>query len=242
MAIDGVFSETIIAKLTSNSSGQRTKRVRTITRILSNAALYLLYFFTAYIIFSMLGVPIGTLLAGAGIIGVAIGFGAQQLVADVITGFFILFENHFEVGDWIELPEEDISGQVIMLGIRSTQLKAASGEVFFIPNSFIKIVNNQSRSHRKIDINIPLSNQNDFTALENLIVSVTQEIQSSYANQIQDDPILLGLYPTRHGNFVYRISFLVTNGQQYGLEGQINRAYIKALNENGFTLPNFLDG
>ncbi len=106
-------------------------RVKTIHALSVNVFFYLVLFFYLYAILSILGVPVGTLLAGAGVVGLAVGFGAQGFVNDVVTGFFILLEAQFDVGDVVKLGT--ISGTVTNVGLRTTVVKSSDGTVNFIP-------------------------------------------------------------------------------------------------------------
>ena len=99
---------------------------------------YVLYFFLVYCLLSILGVPVSSLLAGAGLAGVALGLGAQGFLSDVVNGFFILLENQFEVGDAVEVGA--VTGLVSTVGIRTTQLRGFDGTMHIIPNRNISIV------------------------------------------------------------------------------------------------------
>lgn len=122
-------------------------RQKTISRLLENIFNYTLYFFLVYCILSILGLPVSSLLAGAGIAGVAIGMGAQGFLSDVINGFFILFERQLDVGDEVVLTNGPItvSGKVVSVGIRTTQLRGEDQALHFVPNRNITVVSNFSR-------------------------------------------------------------------------------------------------
>ena len=119
-------------------------RQKTISRVFN----YTLYFFLLYCILSILGLPVSSLLAGAGIAGVAIGMGAQGFLSDVINGFFILFERQLDVGDEVVLTNGPItvSGKVVSVGIRTTQLRGEDQVLHFVPNRNITVVSNFSRT------------------------------------------------------------------------------------------------
>lgn len=121
---------------------------KTISRLLENVFNYTLYFFLLYCILSILGLPVSSLLAGAGIAGVAIGMGAQGFLSDVINGFFILFERQLDVGDEVVLTNGPItvSGKVVSVGIRTTQLRSEEQALHFVPNRNITVVSNFSRT------------------------------------------------------------------------------------------------
>lgn len=216
---------------------QSLNRSKTIHTIILNATKYILYFIFAYIFLSILGVPVGTLLAGAGVVGVAIGLGAQQLIKDVINGFFIIFENQFEVNDWVTLPQMDISGAILDVGIRTTAIQAASGDIFYIPNSEISIVNNQSRSVRTVNIDLPMSTQIPMARFEDLLHQTSQTLNQKYQDSLDGETLFVGPIKVSDQSFNYRISFQVTNGEHYLLQALLYRDFLKALQDQDIYLP-----
>ena len=216
---------------------QSLNRSKTIHTIILNATKYTLYFIFAYIFLSILGVPVGTLLAGAGVVGVAIGLGAQQLIKDVINGFFIIFENQFEVNDWVTLPQMDISGAILDVGIRTTAIQAASGDIFYIPNSEISIVNNQSRSVRTVNIDLPMSTQIPMARFEDLLHQTSQTLNQKYQDSLDGETLFVGPIKVSDQSFNYRISFQVTNGEHYLLQALLYRDFLKALQDQDIYLP-----
>jgi len=137
-----------IVKPSLKFSNRDAGRQKTISRLLENVFNYILYFFLLYCILSILGLPVSSLLAGAGIAGVAIGMGAQGFLSDVINGFFILFERQLDVGDEVVLTNGPItvSGKVVSVGIRTTQLRGDDQALHFVPNRNITVVSNLSRT------------------------------------------------------------------------------------------------
>ena len=136
-----------IVKPSLKYSNRDTGRQETISRLLENILNYTLYFFLVYCILSILGLPVSSLLAGAGIAGVAIGMGAQGFLSDVINGFFIIFERQLDVGDEVVLTNGliTISGKEVIVGIRTTQLRGEDQALHFVPNRNITVVSNFSR-------------------------------------------------------------------------------------------------
>ena len=141
-----VFVSRIISPSLKFSSSD-IARQKTISRLIENVLNYALYFLLIYWILSILGLPVSSLLAGAGIAGVAIGMGAQGFLSDVINGFFILFERQLDVGDEVILTNGPItvSGKVVSVGIRTTQLRSDDQALHFVPNRNITVVSNFSR-------------------------------------------------------------------------------------------------
>src|SRR5690625_3736752 len=118
------------------------RREETLNKLIQNVATYIIYFTAFVMILDTLTIKIGPLLAGAGIAGLAIGFGAQNLVKDVISGFFIVFEDQFGVGDYVSFA--GIEGTVEEIGLRTTKVKSCTGEQQVIPNGNITQVTNYS--------------------------------------------------------------------------------------------------
>ena len=140
------------------------RREETLNKLIQNVASYIIYFTAFVMILDTLTIKIGPLLAGAGIAGLAIGFGAQNFVKDVISGFFIVFEDQFGVGDYVSFA--GIEGTVEEIGLRTTKVKSWTGEQQVIPNGNITQVTNYSVHNGLaiVDINIPY--ENDITAAE----------------------------------------------------------------------------
>ncbi len=125
--------------------GGRNLRADTITKLLLSVVSYIVWFLAVIQLLTVgLGLDVLSLIAAAGVLGVAVGFGAQTLVKDVITGFFILFENQFSVGEKVTI--DAFPGTVEGLGLRSTKIRAENGDLLIIPNSSIARVINHSRT------------------------------------------------------------------------------------------------
>lgn len=216
---------------------QSAQRVLTINTLLKNFTMYILYFIFVYYLLSALGFPVKTLLAGAGIAGVAIGLGAQDLINDMINGFFIIFENLFEVGDLVEVTGENIIGTVKDLGIRTTTIETGSGDTYYIPNSQVVIVNNKSRKNRLITIEIPLADESDFQSFEDTIASITQSIAEKYQSILREEPTIVGFVRGVDQTFNYRITFLVNAGEDYMHTSIFYRAYLYGLQEQDIKIP-----
>lgn len=123
------------------------KRSETLHKLVKSAVRYTIYFIAFFQVLSILGVNTTSIVASAGIASVAIGFGAQSLVKDIISGFFIILEGQFDVGDNVKIYNQAAfiaGGYVMSLGLRSTKIRSKDGEVYFIPNGTINQVVNYS--------------------------------------------------------------------------------------------------
>jgi small-conductance mechanosensitive channel len=130
--------------LTDAASRSRATRLRTLQPIIRFALLVLIGLVVVMTALNAIGINVGPLLAGAGIFGVALGFGSQKLVQDFITGIFLLMEDAMDVGDWVTLA--GVSGTVEHISIRSIRLRGGDGSVYLIPFSSVTSVNNTSRA------------------------------------------------------------------------------------------------
>ncbi|MGM9988110.1 MAG: mechanosensitive ion channel family protein [Bacillaceae bacterium] len=115
-------------------------RTTTLSKLIKNIVYYVIYFIVIVTIVGMFGVNLGPILASAGVLGLAIGFGAQGLVKDVVTGFFILFENQYAVGDRVKV--NGVEGVVEELGLRTTTILGKDGEMYYLANSSVTQVCN----------------------------------------------------------------------------------------------------
>lgn len=144
---------------------------------------YVLYFFLVYWLLSILGVPVSSLLAGAGLAGVALGLGAQGFLSDVVNGFFILLENQFEVGDSVEVGP--VTGLISTVGIRTTQIRGFDGTLHFIPNRNITIVSNKSRGDMRAQIDIPVYPSTDINKVTSIIQEVNQKTLKTILKSVE---------------------------------------------------------
>ena len=146
--------ESKVASLTRAAQTARAARLRTLLPMLRTALLVTILIIAGLIVLSQVGVNIAPLLAGAGVLGVAIGFGSQKLVQDLITGLFLLLENTMQVGDVVTLA--GLSGTVEYLSIRTIRLRALDGSVHIIPFSSVTTVTNQTRDFSYALIDLPI--------------------------------------------------------------------------------------
>ena len=148
----GRFIITRVIRRRSRKKGivQRTDTVRS---ILSSVFGYVMYFLIAAIVLAIFGVDLGSILAAAGVVGIAIGFGAQTLVKDIISGLFIWGEGNLAVGDLVSI--NDLTGTVESISIRTTVMRNFNGNLYTIPNGDIRTVTNMSRGFRRAIVQVP---------------------------------------------------------------------------------------
>lgn len=218
-------------------STQDIGRQKTISRLVESMLNYLLYFLLFYCILAILGLPVSSLFAGAGIAGVVIGLGAQGFLSDLVNGFFILFERQFDVGDVVRLTNGPITiaGTIVSVGIRTTQVRDADGTLHFIPNRNILVVSNQSRGDMRAQVDIPLSVTADLEKVYQVIEEVNAKELPHY-EEVKGVTIL-GPQNSKTGQFSFRVNLFVVSGQQGKIYHQFYGLYQEALRQAGIDLP-----
>jgi small conductance mechanosensitive channel len=211
-----------------------SRREQTLKNLLSNVLSYIIVFIVILMILDTFHVPIRTMLAGAGIAGFAIGFGAQNLVKDVIGGFFIIFEDHFSVGDYIEIGK--IEGEVEMIGLRSTKLRSYYGQQYVIQNGNIEVVTNYSvrNGFAMVEINVPY--EEDIVRLEDMVEEVLETLPGKY-EMFVGTPEINGVQALELSNYVLRIRAETIPVMQWAGARVIRKEVKERLFEEGIEIP-----
>lgn len=215
-------------------SQQRERRYRTILKLLQSVISYVVYFSAILAVLSVMNVKVAGLLAGAGIVGLAIGFGAQSLVKDVITGFFIIFEDQFGVGDYIKISA--IEGTVLEIGLRTTKIKGVSGEINIIPNGTILEVVNYSINNTMSVVDVSVSYNSDINKAERLIENYLSNLADLH-EEIVTPPTLLGVQNVVGAEVTLRISVETLPMQQFAISRMIRKDIKELFDKNNIEIP-----
>ncbi|WP_047982294.1 mechanosensitive ion channel family protein [Ornithinibacillus contaminans] len=211
-----------------------TGRTKTLQSITVNIFSYFLLFIFIGIVFELVGLDIKALLAGAGIVGLAIGFGAQGLVSDVVTGFFLLLEKQIDVEDYVTVAGKD--GVVEEIGLRTTKLRGFDGTLHFIPNREITNVSNHSRGNMRALVDIGISYDDDIDKATKVMQEVCDKLAAEDEN-ILEGPDVIGVQAFGASDVVIRVIGKTKNGEQFGVERKLRKAIKEALDENGIEIP-----
>ncbi|TPR19180.1 mechanosensitive ion channel family protein [Apilactobacillus timberlakei] len=230
----------IINRLFSNYANKEksnisSNRMKTLHSLSMNTYIYMLVFFWIYSALTIIGVPIGTLLAGAGLFSVAIGLGAQGLASDVINGFFILFEKQINIGDYVTIG--DVTGTVSELGLRTTKIRSNNDALNFIPNRNITSISNMSKERMKAEINIRVNPDTPITK----VINVMKDINKEYVPKtkgIIDDPQLLGTVDMGDGTIAVKEYIPTTDEARFDVQFEFLQLYLEAIKAAGIKLPN----
>ncbi|WP_057888118.1 mechanosensitive ion channel family protein [Companilactobacillus mindensis] len=210
------------------------KKLDTIYTLILNIFKYILMFFWIYAILSAIGIPVGTLIAGAGIFSLAIGLGAQGFVSDMVNGFFILLEQQISVGDTIKIGA--IEGRVTYVGIRTTQIQSTDGTLNYIPNRNITVVSNKSRNNMQALMEIPIASDAPFDKITKIIDDISNDINLEEL-QITKKPAILGFANQNDGTLVIQIAAYTKPGAQFNVKNVLLKDYLSAIKDAGIELP-----
>lgn len=211
------------------------RRAQTMAALLKSILRYTVYFVAGLTILGLLGVQTGALLTGAGLVGLAVGFGAKNLVQDIITGFFILFEDQFDVGDYISAA--GVAGVVEEVGLRVTRLKDLGGQIHFLPNGSISQVTNYSRSSLKAVVDIGIAYTEDLDRAMEVIKQAGAELARDWGALIATGPEVLGVVALKPGESTIRISAGVSPLQHWKVERELRKRVKEALDKAGVKPP-----
>lgn len=195
-----------------------SKRSQTISALVNSLFRYTMIFFYVYSILTILGIPVGTLIASAGIFSLAIGLGAQGFMSDLVNGFFILSEGQYDVGDNVEIGTE--TGTVTQLGLRTTQIVTTDGTLIFIPNRQISIVRNLTHGGIGLNLDMNLDADTDLKLLSSLLDQADEDLLT-WHDKLVSGPTQIGVVGQQGQTITYRVHFQV----KPGFEGKIRQAY-----------------
>ncbi|MDD3839918.1 MAG: mechanosensitive ion channel family protein [Clostridia bacterium] len=211
------------------------RKLDTLSSILKSILMYLLYFIGILSILDTLNiVDTKAVLATAGIGGLAVGFGAQNLVKDVINGFFILLEDQFSVGDFVTIG--DATGTVENIGLRITRIRNYKGDLYIIPNGEIKQVINSTRGDYMAVVDVSISYeeniQDAIAVLNDLFERIFQE-----RDEIIEKPMVLGVQDLGDYNVIIRSAAKVKSMQQWAVERYMKQKIKEEFDKRGIKIP-----
>ncbi|WP_243298982.1 mechanosensitive ion channel family protein [Bacillus litorisediminis] len=177
------------------------RREATLLKLMQNVTTYIVYFLAIMMILDMF-MDIRTIIAGAGIVGLAVGFGAQSLVKDIISGFFIIFEDQFSVGDYVRINQAE--GTVEEIGLRITKIKSWTGELHIFPNGSIVEVTNFSIHNSLAIVDISIAYEGDIQEAEKVITEFLETLPERYPDMVKT-PELLGVQMLGASEVVLRV-------------------------------------
>ncbi|GAB3111427.1 mechanosensitive ion channel family protein [Streptomyces calidiresistens] len=216
---------------------RRRQRAAAIGSVLRSVASLLVWGTAALMVLDQLGIQLGPLVAGAGIVGVALGFGARNLVTDVLTGMFILLEDQYGVGDRIDAGEA--TGTVLEIGLRVTTLRADDGEIWYVRNGEIKRVGNLSQGWATAAVEIEVRGDTDPGRAHRILEEAGADLarREPWDEQLWETPEVLGLEAVSLESMVIKVTAKVQPGRAAAAERAMRRHFKEALDAAGIAQP-----
>ncbi len=224
--------------LTGQSNGARAAaRTQTLGVVLTSLSSATIYSFAALIILGELGINLGPLIAGAGIAGVAIGFGAQSLVKDFLSGIFMLIEDQYGVGDVVDLGEA--VGTVEAVNLRSTRLRASDGTVWHVPNGQIVRVGNKSQQYSRALIDVEVAYDSDLRLAEQIIKETADALyeDEEWKSELLEEPEVWGVERIGSGGVDIRLVIKTRPASQFKVMRELRIRVKEALDAHGIQAP-----
>lgn len=239
------FMNTIIVRIVRRaiprgsfvSEEEEKKREDTLIKISQNFFSIFIWVAAFFGVLHEVGVPIAPLVTSAGIVGVAIGFGSQSLVKDIITGLFIIAENQFRIGDFISIGA--YSGTVEDMTLRVTKLRQMDGTIHYIPNGEIKVASNKSKDYSMVDFKIGVGYNTNLDKLETIINKVGETLahDPKFGVFIIKPPHFLRVDDFLDYSISIHISGKVFPKKQYLINGEMRKRLKKIFDQEGIEIP-----
>ncbi|MFC6464791.1 mechanosensitive ion channel family protein [Marinilactibacillus sp. GCM10026970] len=231
--IGHVLIETIFRKYIKENH-TLPNRYNTLYKLSKNLYNSILYFILVYAILGLIGIDLGPLIAGAGVIGLALSLGAQGFVSDIVNGFMILLEKQLDVGDVVKI--NDIMGVVEDVNLKTTKLKDFDGTIHFIPNRAITVISNRSRADMRVMLEIRLFPNTDLDHVRTIIEGVNARFIPQY-EEITVKPTNISFVPVGSGQTAVQIIMYTKAGTEFAIRNTFYEKYVDALSKEGIELP-----
>ena len=212
--------------------GLRTQQVQTLANVINSIGTFVILFVAALEVLKLVGLDLGPLLASAGIVGLAIGFGAQTLVKDFINGFFVLLEDQYNIGDKVQLA--GYKGTVEDMTLRRTVLRDDDGTLHIIPNSVVQTVSNMTRDWAQLTLKVSVA----YSEPTEKIVKILQELgaelrhDAAFADDIVSDIQVPGIDRIGNGEAEYLMLVKTRPNKQYPVSRELRRRIKDSFQKN----------
>jgi len=213
----------------------RSTRARTLRPIVQGLSTVVISGLGIIVALAQLGLDVTAVIAGAGVLGLAVGFGAQELVKDVIAGFFLIFDGVIEPGDWVELDKT--SGTVEEVGLRMTTIRSFDGKLWYIPNGLVRVVGNTNRSWMRAIVTVDLAYEQDVGRGMSVLDAVGKRWASENPDKHLEAPEVHGLLGLGASGVGARLIVKVPPGTQAGIERELRVLVKDTFDREGIEIP-----
>ncbi|MEV4600746.1 mechanosensitive ion channel family protein [Amycolatopsis sp. NPDC049253] len=216
---------------------RRRQRAATIGSVLKSMATFLIYGLAFILVLGELGLDLAPIIASAGIVGVALGFGAQNLVRDFLSGIFMMIEDQYGVGDVVDIGPA--TGTVEAVGLRITTLRDLGGTVWYVRNGEVLRVGNSSQGFAVAVVDVPLGYSADVDLATTVLMEAATKASESeaLAANVMEPPEMLGVEKVTPEGIQLRLTVKVRPGKQWAVQRALRAHLLAALEEAGFEPP-----
>lgn len=219
-------------------SERRDQRARTIGSVLRSFASFVIFGVAFTLVLGELGIDLGPIIASAGIVGIAVGFGAQNLVRDFLSGIFMMVEDQYGVGDVVDLGEA--TGTVEAVGLRVTTLRDVNGTVWYVRNGEVLRVGNMSQGHAVAVVDIPVSHTADLPEASDLAARTATDLTAEgtpLAEDVIAAPEMLGVESVATEAVTLRLTVKTRPGRQWAVPRALRAGIMEAFDDAGVPPP-----
>jgi moderate conductance mechanosensitive channel len=219
------------------NSQRRAQRARTMGDLLKSIATGVIVAVFGTMVLSEIGIDIAPIIAGAGIVGVALGFGAQSLVKDFLSGIFMILEDQFGVGDVVDVG--DATGTIESVSLRVTRLRDTNGTVWYVPNGQIVRVGNMSQNWSRAVVDVQVAPDADLVRAQQILREVGQELwaDKAYHGQVIEEPEVTGVESLAPDAITLRIMAKTAPMKQWAVARDLRQRIMARFDSEGIALP-----
>ena len=229
-----VFNQLFIPKVVGRTLKFDEKRARTLSGLVQSIIQYMIYFIAIVLILQEFKIDTTSIVASAGIVGLALGIGAQSLIRDFITGFFIVLENQFAVGEYI--VSGDMGGTVEEIGLRVTKLRDSNGVLHMIPHGAIIRVSNYARGHMQATVNIPIAYGEDINKVLSLLSEACNYVGKNM-EEVVEGPTVVGVVDWHLQELIIRMVAKTLPLQQVKVEAALRHQIKLVFDQANISTP-----
>jgi small conductance mechanosensitive channel len=224
-----------------DAEGRRRRRLTTVIGLVGGVVVVIVWFIVVLTMLSQFGVDLGPLIASAGIAGVALGFGAQTLVRDTISGLFIVLESQYDVGDVVDLETDGglVSGSVEGLTLRITSVRQFDGTLGIVPNGYIKVARNKTRGWGRAIIDVRVAIDEDAARVRVVLEELLEELasQEPFETALRKNPEVLGVTQVTESAQVMRVVAETEPSRRWEVERELRERITARIAERGIRVP-----
>lgn len=231
--IERIFKNKLTMGLAKATDALEEKRLQTLAKMFKSIISYVLYFIGIITCLDMVGFSVTTIVAGAGIVSLAVAFGAQTIVQDLMSGIFIVLENQYAVGEVIKIGE--VTGTVKEIGMKTTKILTLDGQLIIISNGNVSTVVNYSRAAQRGYVDVGIAYEEDiqqaWAAIEQACTKIAQD--ERFGEELDEQPNVLGVVDLADSSVVIRSTFTARNWKQFIIERELRKVIKQTLDQAG---------